>query len=78
MHAISHAIVEEFAEQAATVLMCYLDEAEINDYAREWKTKGFKITGSVCDVSEREERKKLMKQVSSLFNGKLNIVLYSS
>lgn len=75
MHAISHAVVEEFAEHGATVHICDLDEAEINDCVREWKTKGFKITGSVCDVSKREETEKLMKQVSSLFNGKLNILI---
>ncbi|KAK9176112.1 hypothetical protein WN944_028125 [Citrus x changshan-huyou] len=37
--------------------------------------KGFKVTGSVCDVSSRIEREKLINQVSSLFDGKLNILI---
>ncbi|KDO66645.1 hypothetical protein CISIN_1g041276mg [Citrus sinensis] len=51
------------------------NEAELNECLREWKTKCFKVTGSVCDASSRAEREKLMKQVSSLFNGKLNILI---
>ncbi|ONK62192.1 uncharacterized protein A4U43_C07F1330 [Asparagus officinalis] len=33
------------------------------------------VTGSVCDVTSRDEREKLMEKVSSLFKGKLNILI---
>ncbi|XP_062095519.1 tropinone reductase-like isoform X2 [Humulus lupulus] len=41
----------------------------------EWKKKGFKVTGSVCDVLYRDQREKLMETVSSIFQGKLNILV---
>ncbi|WZY96084.1 hypothetical protein YC2023_068413 [Brassica napus] len=36
--------------------------------------KGFNVTGSVCDISSRADREKLMETVSSLFDGTLNIL----
>lgn len=68
--AVSYAIVEEFTEVGATVHMCGLDEIEINDCVCEWKAKGFKISGSLCDVPKREEREKLMKHVFSHYKKK--------
>ncbi|XP_044481728.1 tropinone reductase homolog At2g29170-like [Mangifera indica] len=72
---LGHAIVEEFAELGASVHTCSRNEAELKECIHEWENKGFKVSGSVCDVSSRPEREKLMKQVSSLFNGKLNILI---
>ncbi|KAL5747923.1 hypothetical protein ACOSP7_024945 [Xanthoceras sorbifolium] len=72
---LGHAIVEELAELGATVHACSRNEAELNKCIHEWKVKGFKVSGSVCDVSSRAEREKLMNQASSLFNGKLNILI---
>ncbi|KAL0708353.1 hypothetical protein Bca4012_074779 [Brassica carinata] len=40
--------------------------------------KGFNVTGSVCDISSRADREKLMEAVSSPFYGTLNILLMSS
>ncbi|KAI7980055.1 hypothetical protein LOK49_Contig207G00004 [Camellia lanceoleosa] len=40
-----------------------------------WRGKGFKVTGSVCDVLSRSQREKLMENVSSIFAGKLNILV---
>ncbi|WZZ62834.1 hypothetical protein YC2023_062941 [Brassica napus] len=36
--------------------------------------KGFNVTGSVCNISSRADREKLMEAVSSLFYGTLNIL----
>ncbi|KAL0670761.1 hypothetical protein Bca4012_033465 [Brassica carinata] len=36
---------------------------------------GFQVSGSVCDVSSRPERETLMQTVSSLFDGKLNVLV---
>ncbi|KAL2336563.1 hypothetical protein Fmac_011009 [Flemingia macrophylla] len=41
----------------------------------EWKIKGFRITGSACDVLSPDQRQNLMKAVASIFNGKLNILI---
>ncbi|KAG6382241.1 hypothetical protein SASPL_158122 [Salvia splendens] len=37
--------------------------------------EGFNVSGSVCDASSREQRSQLMDKVSSLFSGKLDILL---
>ncbi|XP_024003802.1 tropinone reductase homolog At2g29320 isoform X2 [Eutrema salsugineum] len=41
----------------------------------EWEKKGFQVSGSICDVTSRPERETLMQKVSSLFDGKLNILV---
>lgn len=42
---------------------------------QEWGNLKFDVTGSVCDVVSRAEREKLMENVSSIFHGKLNILI---
>ncbi|GLT95526.1 hypothetical protein SLE2022_132040 [Rubroshorea leprosula] len=72
---IGHAIVEELAVLRATVHTCSRNEDHLNQCLHEWKTKGFQVTGSVCDVKSSVERENLLKTVSSVFNGKLNILI---
>ncbi|XP_059666306.1 tropinone reductase homolog At5g06060-like [Cornus florida] len=72
---IGHAIVEELAELGATVHTCSRNEAELNHCLQEWTGKGFAVTGSLCDVSSQDQRLQLMEKVSSLFTGKLNILI---
>ncbi|KAJ4725725.1 Tropinone reductase [Melia azedarach] len=72
---IGEAIVEELAELGAAVHTCSRNEAELKECIRQWELKGFKVTGSVCDVSSRAEREKLMNKVSSVFDGKLDILI---
>ncbi|KAK3409946.1 tropinone reductase homolog At2g30670 [Eucalyptus grandis] len=72
---IGRAIVEELAGLGATVYTCSRTEAELNECLKEWKRKGFQVAGSACDVSSRSEREKLMLAASSLFDGKLNILI---
>ncbi|KAL6980588.1 tropinone reductase I [Sarracenia purpurea var. burkii] len=71
---IGHAVVEELAELGATVHTCSRNEVELNRCLQEWADKGFIVTGSVCDASSRPQREQLLDKVSSLFNGKLNIL----
>ncbi|KAJ6762789.1 hypothetical protein OIU79_023514 [Salix purpurea] len=71
---LGHAIVDELAALGAIVHTCARNQEQLNESIREWKEKGFKVTGSVCDVSSDAEREKLMKEVSSLFDGKLDIL----
>ncbi|XP_010521558.1 PREDICTED: tropinone reductase homolog At2g30670-like isoform X1 [Tarenaya hassleriana] len=72
---LGHAIVEELAGLGAIVHMCDKSEAHLNQSLREWEEKGLQVSGSLCDVSSRPAREKLMQTVSSLFGGKLNILI---
>ncbi|XP_023639968.1 tropinone reductase homolog At2g29340-like isoform X1 [Capsella rubella] len=72
---IGYAIVEELAGFGARIHVCDISEAKLNQSLSEWEKKGFQVSGSVCDVSSRPEREKLIQTVSSLFDGKLNILV---
>jgi Tropinone reductase 1 len=70
-----YAIVEELAGLGATVHTCSRNEAQLNECLHEWKAKGFRVTGPACDAVSRAQREELISTVSSLFNGKLNILV---
>ncbi|XP_065854594.1 tropinone reductase homolog [Euphorbia lathyris] len=72
---IGHAIVEELAKFEVVVHTCSRKQNELDHSLQEWKNKGFKVTGSICDVSQRDQREKLIETVSSIFHGKLNILV---
>ncbi|KAI4356507.1 hypothetical protein L6164_000529 [Bauhinia variegata] len=72
---IGHAIAEELAEFGAAVHICARNEADIDKCLKDWQSKGFTVSGSVCDVLSHEQRKSLMEAVSSIFQGKLNILI---
>ncbi|XP_050290501.1 tropinone reductase homolog At5g06060-like [Quercus robur] len=72
---IGYAIVEELAILGARVHTCSRNEAELNGCIKAWEDKGFLVSGSVCDVSSKAQREKLMESVSSVFNGMLNILV---
>ena len=67
--------MEELAWLGATVHTCSRSESDLEKCLQEWKNLNFHVTGSVCDVSSRKEREKLMERVSSIFSGKLNILV---
>ncbi|PKA52477.1 Tropinone reductase like [Apostasia shenzhenica] len=72
---IGKAIVEELAGLGAKVHTCARNEADIEKCLQEWKSLNLTVTASVCDVSSREQRENLIHQVSSLFQGKLDILI---
>ncbi|KAG0484131.1 hypothetical protein HPP92_012215 [Vanilla planifolia] len=73
---IGFAIVEELARRGASVHTCARHEDELNESQRRWKSLNlFNITTSVCDVSSRDDRERLVAEVSSLFHGKLDILV---
>ncbi|KAI9089774.1 hypothetical protein K1719_029067 [Acacia pycnantha] len=72
---IGQAIVEELAEFGAAVHICSRNQADIDKCLKEWTSKGFSVTGSVCDVSSPDQRQSLMETVASIFHGKLNILI---
>ncbi|GAU36379.1 hypothetical protein TSUD_151460 [Trifolium subterraneum] len=70
---IGHAIVEDLCGFGATVHTCSRNQTELNNCLNQWRSKGFLVSGSVCDVSSRDQREKLIQEVTSIFNGKLHI-----
>ncbi|KAK6943615.1 Short-chain dehydrogenase/reductase SDR [Dillenia turbinata] len=72
---IGYAIVEELVGLGAVVHTCSRNEIELNERIKDWKSRGFKVTGSACDLASPDERKKLIETVSSTFDGKLNILV---
>ncbi|KAG5240285.1 tropinone reductase family protein [Salix suchowensis] len=62
------------ATKTVVVHTCARSQAQLDAYICQWKEKGLKVSGSVCDVSSQADRDKLVKEVSSLFGGKLNIL----
>ena len=75
MITIREAVVEELVMLGARVHTCGRNEAQLQERLHEWQAKGFPVTTSVCDVSSPDQRAKLMETVSSLFQGKLNILV---
>ncbi|KAK1298930.1 hypothetical protein QJS10_CPB14g00689 [Acorus calamus] len=72
---IGHAIIEELVGFGASVHMCARNEFDLNECLQRWKFLGSPVSGSVCDLSSPAEREKLMERVSSIFHGKLNILV---
>uniref|UniRef100_A0A1J3EU00 Tropinone reductase-like protein n=1 Tax=Noccaea caerulescens TaxID=107243 RepID=A0A1J3EU00_NOCCA len=72
---IGEAVVEELAMLGARVHTCARDETQLQERLLEWQAKGLHVTASVCDVSSRAQRQKLIETVSSVFQGKLNILV---
>ncbi|KAF3537134.1 hypothetical protein F2Q69_00018458 [Brassica cretica] len=72
---IGRAVVEELARFGATVHTCSRSQEELKSCLDDWKSNGLVVTGSVCDASVRDQREKLIQEVSSAFSGKLNILI---
>lgn len=72
---IGHAVVEELASLGAAVYTCSRKESELNHCLEKWGRLGFPVSGSVCDLSVREQRMDLIREVSRTFEGKLNILI---
>ncbi|KAF2299230.1 hypothetical protein GH714_031053 [Hevea brasiliensis] len=70
-----YAIVEELVGFGARVHICSRNEKELNERVEEWKSKGFDVSFSVCDLTSRAQREKLIETISTIFGGKLNILV---
>ncbi|KDP35675.1 hypothetical protein JCGZ_09113 [Jatropha curcas] len=62
---IGYAIVEELAGFGARVHTCSRNEQDLNERVKEWKSKGFEVTTSVCDLNFKEQREKLIDTVNN-------------
>ncbi|KVH96434.1 tropinone reductase homolog [Cynara cardunculus var. scolymus] len=72
---IGYAIVEELAGFGAAIHTCSRNPTEIKERLEEWKSKGYQVTASVCDLSCKQQREELISTVSSIFDSKLNILI---
>uniref|UniRef100_A0A0E0KBT4 Uncharacterized protein n=1 Tax=Oryza punctata TaxID=4537 RepID=A0A0E0KBT4_ORYPU len=72
---IGRAVVEELAALGATVHTCSRKEEELGQRLKEWEARGFRVTTSVCDLSVRDQRERLLRHVADLFGGKLDILV---
>ncbi|KAJ4768591.1 Tropinone reductase [Rhynchospora pubera] len=72
---IGRGIAEELAGFGVRVHICARNEQDLSNSIDEWRRENLQVTGTVCDVSSRTEREKLMKEVSSIFEGKLDILV---
>lgn len=68
-------IVEELAGFGALIYTCSRSQNDLDQCLEEWKSKGYSVSGSVCDLQSRSQREQLMKSVASEFGGKLNILV---
>ena len=69
------AVVEELAALGAAVHTCSRKEEELGERIKEWEARGFRVTGSVCDLSARDQRERLLRVVADRFGGKLDILV---
>nr|CAB3501294.1 unnamed protein product [Digitaria exilis] len=51
------------------------NEEELGERVKEWEARGFRVTGSVCDLSARDQRERLLREVADRFGGKLHILV---
>ncbi|GFR48825.1 hypothetical protein Agub_g10778 [Astrephomene gubernaculifera] len=72
---IGKAIVEELAGLGADVYVCARSAEDLEARLAEWRTAGLAVRGSVCDVSERQQRLQLAERVAAEFGGKLHILV---
>nr|GMC93708.1 tropinone reductase homolog [Ipomoea batatas] len=72
---LGHAIVEELASLGAIVYTCSRTEKELDECLQNWKSKGYNVFGSACDILQPSQRENLIQLVSKQFNGKLTILV---
>ncbi|XP_042384197.1 noroxomaritidine/norcraugsodine reductase-like [Zingiber officinale] len=72
---IGRGIVEEMGGLGAAIHTCSRSQSDLDASLQQWRSAGLKVTGSTCDVSSPADREKLMEEVKSTFDGKLNILV---
>jgi Tropinone reductase 1 len=69
------AIVEELAGLGVSVYTCARSGDDLEKSLATWRAAGWKVEGSVCDVSDRQAREELFSKVAAHFGGKLDILV---
>jgi Tropinone reductase 1 len=65
---IGKAIVQEFLDLGATVIFTARNEKEVQEVAADFKNKGYPVFGQKADVSDHEDRRKLLTFIKDRFN----------
>jgi Tropinone reductase 1 len=68
-------VVEELVALGAAVYTCSLEEEELGERLKEWQAMELPVAGSVCDVSVRDQREHLLREVTDHFGGRLDILV---
>ncbi len=71
---IGRAVAIEFAAQGADVVVCARTKDEIENVAAEIRTHGRKGLAIVCDVSDEEQVKNMVKETRDVF-GRIDILI---
>ncbi|MEO6694955.1 MAG: SDR family oxidoreductase [Ignavibacteria bacterium] len=71
---IGKAIVEEFLELGAEVFIISRDQKDIDEQIESYNNAGFKVEGMKCDVTDSEDRKKLLEKINA-GTGRLDILV---
>ncbi|PUZ44540.1 hypothetical protein GQ55_8G111000 [Panicum hallii var. hallii] len=72
---IGRAVVEELVALGAAMYTCSLEEEELGERLKEWQAMELPVAGSVCDVSVRDQREHLLREVTDHFGGRLDILV---
>lgn len=73
-HGIGRAIAEEFLDLGAEIFIISRDQKETEEQVRNYISKGFIASGLKCDVTYKEDREKLFKEINSKW-GVLDILI---
>lgn len=68
-------MVEELAALGAQVHTCSRKQEELDACLARWRSLGLRVTASVCDLSDPQQRDCLMRHVASLFPSGLHILV---
>lgn len=67
--------MEELAGLGVSVYTCGRSAESLATGLQAWREQGLKVDGSVCDLSVREAREELFRNVETHFGGKLDILV---
>lgn len=72
---LGRAIVEELAGLGVSVYTCARSKEGLDTSLNSWRQAGFTVEGSVCDLSLRDAREELFRNVRAHFGGSLDILV---
>ena len=65
---IGLAIAQQFGEEGATILICSRKSQNVKEAENRLKGLGIKVDGYVCNVNNKDERKKMLNDIKDRYN----------